>query len=123
MAEKQFIVKKKKVFPKVEQKTEPQAEEVQESVQEQQEDSGEFSFDDYLNRLKAKVEKSSLNIDEEPFKDRFIFGKYSQSTFASVLRDDPKYIIFLFSKKMGEKIEMDKARLKSYVEERATRTK
>lgn len=124
MAEKQFIVKKKKVFPKVElHKTEPQAEEVQEPLQETQEESECFSFDNYIASLKEKVDNAKKPETGDDYQNKFLFGKYESVDFAVVTRNYPDYIVFLFSKKMGAKMEHDKQRYRSWVEQRANRNK
>ena len=121
MAEKQFIVKKKKVFPKVDLKIEQPHEEVQEPVQEPQEESDEFSFDNYIQKLKNKVEAEKKPDSNDDYQNKFLFGKYESVDFAVVTRNYPDYIVFLFSKKMGAKMEHDKQRYKSWVEQRANR--
>jgi len=126
MAEKQFIVKKK-IQKKVVEPVKEVKEEVVENNQEpheqeeqepQEQELVEVSlFDNRLARLKERA-ASVKNVDNEYFKDKFIFGKYSNIYFRNVETNDPSYIVFLFSKKMGDKLELDKQRYKTWVEQK-----
>jgi hypothetical protein len=134
MAEKQFIVKKKPVKKtegeSVLKKVEPVKEaehneptEVKEQQEEPANDSNEFSFDGYLSKLKTRVENMKKDDVNDDYKDKFLFGKYSEIDFGVVSRNYPDYIVFLFSKKMGSKMEHDKQRYRDWVEARANRNK
>lgn len=123
MAEKQFIVKKKKVFPKVDLKIEQPPEEVQEPVQEPQEESDNFSFDNYIQKLKQRAEVMKKPESDEDYENKFITGKYTDVDFSVVTRSYPDYIVFLFSKKMSPKMERDKYFYRKWVEQRANRNK
>lgn len=127
MAEKQFIIKKKypkkvsetpqeqETPPEQEQKKEPPQEPPQEPLKDT--DTESSLFNTHLAKLKEKAE-SIKTVDEEHYKDCFIFGKYAEVKFEIVEKNDAKYILFLFSKKLSNRFELDKQRYREYVERR-----